>query len=45
MSLASDKLETIRQQVQHHLDHPAQKVPGPEQEQALKEQIKTLLVS
>jgi quinolinate synthase len=43
MSLASDKLETIREQVQYHLDHAEQKKLGPEQERALKDRIKTML--
>ena len=43
MSLASDKLETIREQVQYHLDHAEQKKLSPEQERLLKDQIKTLL--
>ncbi len=43
MSLASDKLATIRQQVQHHLDRAEQKKLSPEQEEALKDQIKILL--
>jgi quinolinate synthase len=43
MSIASDKLETIRQQVQYHLDHAEQKRLSPEQERELKEQIKARL--
>ena len=43
MSLASDKLETIREQVQYHLDHAEQKKLSPERERSLKDQIKTLL--
>lgn len=43
MSLASDKLETIRKQVQYHLDHAERKKLSPEQERSLKDQIKTLL--
>jgi quinolinate synthase len=43
MSLASDKLETIRQQVQYHLDQAELKKLSPEQERALKDQIKTRL--
>ena len=43
MSLASDKLERIREQVQYHLDHAEQKQLSPEQERSLKEQIKVLL--
>jgi quinolinate synthase len=45
MSLASDKLETIRQQVQYHLDHAEQKRLNPEQEQALVAQIKARLIA
>ena len=44
MSLASDKLETIRKQVQYHLDHAEQKKLSPPQERALKDQIKATLV-
>jgi quinolinate synthase len=44
MSLASDKLETIRQQVQYHLDHAEQRKLSPQQEEALKEEIKLNLV-
>ncbi len=43
MSLASDKLETIREQVQHHLDHADQNVLSPEQEALLKENIRAML--
>ena len=43
MSLASDKLSTIRAQVQYHLDHAEQKKLGPEQERLLKDQIKAML--
>ena len=43
MSLASDKLETIRQQVQYHLDHAERQKLSPEQERALKDQIKARL--
>ncbi len=43
MSIASDKLETIRQQVQYHLDHAEQKLLSPAEEEALKEQIKARL--
>ena len=32
MSIATDKLETIRQQVQYHLDHAEQKKLSPAQE-------------
>lgn len=44
MSLAADKLEKIREQVQYHLDHAEQKHLSPQQEQALKEQIRARLV-
>jgi quinolinate synthase len=43
MSIASDKLETIRQQVQYHLDQAELKKLSPEQERALKDQIKIRL--
>lgn len=43
MSLASDKLETIRAQVQYHLDHAEQKKLSAQQERSLKDQIKTTL--
>jgi quinolinate synthase len=43
MSLASDKLETIRAQVQYHLDHAEQKKLSALQERSLKDQIKTTL--
>jgi len=43
MSLASDKLETIRAQVQYHLDHAEQKNLTAQQERSLKDQIKTTL--
>jgi quinolinate synthase len=43
MSIASDKLETIRQQVQYHLDHETLKQLTPEQERVLKDQIKLRL--
>jgi quinolinate synthase len=39
MSIASDKLETIREQVQFHLDHAEQKRLGPAQVRELKAQI------
>ena len=45
MSIATDKLESIRQQVQYHLDHAEQKRLSPAQEAALKEQIKARLVA
>jgi quinolinate synthase len=44
MSIASDKLELIRQQVQYHLDHAEQKRLSPEQERALIDQIRQRLV-
>ncbi|MCB1690303.1 MAG: hypothetical protein KDI33_17525, partial [Halioglobus sp.] len=44
MSLASDKLATIREQVQYHLDHTEQTKLTAEQEQALKEEIKEMLL-
>lgn len=43
MSLATDKLETIREQVQYHLDHAEKKKLTPQQERALKDQIKARL--
>lgn len=43
MSIASDKLETIRQQVQFHLDHAEKQQLTPEQESALTEQIRARL--
>lgn len=43
MSLASDKLERIREQVQYHLDSAEEKQLSPEQERSLKDQIKLLL--
>lgn len=43
MSLASEKLKTIRDQVQYHLDRAEQKQLTPEQEQSLKNQIKARL--
>ena len=43
MSLASDKLETIRRQVQYHLDHAEQKKLSPGQERSLKDRIKARL--
>lgn len=45
MSIATDKLESIRQQVQYHLDHAEQKRLSPAQEAALKEQIRERLVA
>ena len=44
MSLASDKLEVIRQQVQYHLDNEAQKQLSPAQEEELREQVKARLI-
>ena len=43
MSLASEKLETIRQQVQYHLDQGEQKKLSPAQERALCDAIKARL--
>ena len=43
MSIASDKLETIRQQVQDHLDHAEQHRLTPAQEEELKAKIKARL--
>jgi quinolinate synthase len=43
MSIATDKLETIRQQVQYHLDHAEQRKLSPAQEAELVEQIKARL--
>jgi len=43
MSLASDKLESIRKQVQSHLDQAERAQPSPAQERALKQEIKALL--
>ncbi len=43
MSLASEKLEIIRQQVQYHLDHEAQRQLNPAQEQELRVRIKDRL--
>jgi quinolinate synthase len=45
MSLASDKLENIRQQVQLHLDNAEEKQLSPDQERDLVAQIKARLVS
>ena len=45
MSLASEKLETIRQQVQYHLDQAEKKQPNPDQERALCDTIKRRLES
>ncbi len=39
MSIATDKLETIRQQVQYHLDHAERRHHDPERERLLKQQI------
>ena len=44
MSIATDKLETIRQQVQYHLDHAEQNKLTPAQEAELVERIKQRLV-
>ncbi|MDG2272647.1 MAG: quinolinate synthase NadA [Halioglobus sp.] len=43
MSLASEKLKIIRDQVQSHLDRAEQKLLTPDQEQSLKNQIKARL--
>lgn len=43
MSIASDKLETIRQQVQFHLDNAERSQLSPQQEEALKARIKEQL--
>ena len=43
MSIATDTLETIRQQVQYHLDHAELKKLSPAQEAELVEQIKQRL--
>jgi len=43
MSLASDKLQAIRLQVQQHLDSAAQQALSPEQESALVERIRSEL--
>lgn len=43
MSLATDKLETIREQVQSHLDSAEQKKLSPAQESALKDEIRAQL--
>lgn len=43
MSIAADKLEIIRQQVQVHLDSAQEKQLTPEQEEALKSRIKARL--
>ncbi len=45
MSIATDKLESIRQQVQYHLDHAEQKRLSPDREAALKAQIRERLVA
>ena len=44
MSLATDKLEIIRQQVQYHLDNEARKQLSPAQEEELREQVKARLI-
>lgn len=44
MSIASDRLEIIRKQVEQHLDHAEQKKLSPDEEAALKERIKELLL-
>ena len=44
MSIATDKLETIRQQVQYHLDNAERNKLSPQQEQALVARIKDRLI-
>jgi len=44
MSIASDRLEVIRKQVEYHLDHAEQHKLSDAQATALKEQIKALLI-
>ncbi len=44
MSLAASKLETIRQQVQDHLDHAQRQQLSPQRERELIEQIKARLI-
>src|SRR5210317_1057185 len=44
MSIATDKLETIRQQVQYHLDHAERNKLSPAREAELRERIKARLV-
>src|SRR5210317_619933 len=43
MSIATDKLETIRQQVQYHLDHAERNQLSEHRERALKQQIRDRL--
>jgi len=43
MSIATEKLEVIREQVQHHLDKAEQKKLTPDQERALKDKIREQL--
>jgi quinolinate synthase len=43
MSIASDRLETIRKQVKQHLDHAEQQQLPEEQKRLLRERIKALL--
>ena len=43
MSIASDKLEIIRQQVQYHLDHEERKRLSPEREEELRGRVKAAL--
>jgi len=45
MSIATDKLETIRQQVQYHLDNAERNKLSPAQEQALVARIKDRLIA
>jgi quinolinate synthase len=44
MSVAADKLEAIRQQVQYHLDHESMRQLNPQREEELKEQIRARLL-
>ncbi|MCB1845181.1 MAG: quinolinate synthase NadA, partial [Halioglobus sp.] len=44
MSIATDKLEAIRLQVQSHLDQAEQAALTPEQERVLTERIKAMLL-
>jgi quinolinate synthase len=44
MSIASDKLDIIRRQVQYHLDHEELRQLSPAREQELREQVKARLL-
>lgn len=44
MTIASDRLQAIREQVQYHLDHQSAEVLTPERERELTERIRALLV-